>query len=184
VARHPHDDTRRLVLLRHAKSSWQSPEIEDHERPLNRRGEHAGALLGAYFAKHEAFDLVLCSSARRTRQTLDRIRPALSPPPEILIEDGLYLASAAALLKRIMAVPDEVRNLLLIGHNPGMQELAERLAARSAHKLRTRLSAKFPTAAAASYRITGPWRGVAEAAISLTEFVTPADLSDEIDNDD
>ncbi len=184
MARHQDDDTRRLVLLRHAKSSWQTADIEDHDRPLNRRGERAGTLLAAYFATRGGFELILCSSARRTQQTLDRIRPAFSPSPEILIEDGLYLASAATLLKRIIAVPDEVRNLLVIAHNPGTQELAERLAAHSTPKLRARLSGKFPTGAAASYRIAGPWRGMTDASIFLTELVTPADLSDEVDNDD
>src|SRR5271154_5919782 len=95
------DGTRRLVLLRHAKSSWQDSGVDDHERKLNRRGEQAGALLQAYFATRDTPDLILCSSARRTQQTLERIRPAFPCPPEILIEDGLYLASAAALLKRI-----------------------------------------------------------------------------------
>ena len=184
MARHQDDDTRRLVLLRHAKSSWQSGETEDHDRPLNRRGERAGALLAAYFATREGFDLILCSSARRTQQTLEHIRPALSPLPQILIEDGLYLAGAALLLKRITTVPDKVRNLLLIAHNPGTQELAERLAAHSPSKLRARLSGKFPTGAVASYRITGPWRSLPDAGVTLAEYVTPADLSDEGDHDD
>jgi phosphohistidine phosphatase len=184
VAPHQDDDTRRLVLLRHAKSSWQEAEIDDHERPLNRRGKQAGDLLAAYFATRDGPELILCSSARRTRETLDRIRPAFASPPEILIEDGLYLASAASLLMRIAKVPDPVRHPLVIAHNPGTHELADRLAAHSAQKLRARLSGKFPTGAAASYRIVGPWRGIAHASVFLTEFVTPADLSDEVENED
>jgi phosphohistidine phosphatase len=184
VAGHQDDDTRRLVLLRHAKSSWQDAGTEDHERKLNRRGEQAADLLAAYFATRGSPDLILCSSARRTQQTLAHLRPAYPSPPDTLIEDGLYLASAAALLKRITQVPDTVRHLLVIAHNPGTQELAERLAAHSAPKLRARLSAKFPTGAAASYRIAGPWQGLAHATAVLTGFVTPADLSDEVENDD
>lgn len=184
MAQHQDDDTSRLVLLRHAKSSWQAAELDDHERPLNQRGERAGQLLASYFATRDRPDLILCSSARRAQQTLDRLRPAFARPPETLIENGLYLASAAALLERIGRVPDDVRNLLVIGHNPGLHELADRLAARSAHRLRSRLKGKFPTGAAATYRIAGPWRGIAHGSATLTELVTPADLSGDGENED
>lgn len=177
MPQHKKDQARQLVLLRHAKSSWEASGLNDHERPLNARGERASRLLETHFASRDRPDLILCSSALRTRQTFDQIKSAFPKAPRVSIEDSLYLASSAGLLKRIEEVPDEVGFLLLIGHNPGIHELAETLAAHSPRKQRTRIAAKFPTGAAASYRFTGPWRGIAHAPIVLTDFVTPADLS-------
>ena len=81
-------------------------------------------------------------------------------------------------------MPDAIGNLLVIAHNPGLHELADRLAAHSAQRLRRRLSGKFPTGAAATYRIAGPWRGIVHGAATLTELVTPTDLSGEGESDD
>jgi phosphohistidine phosphatase len=177
-------DKRHLVLLRHAKSSWADSEIDDHQRPLNARGRHAARLLAGHFAAQTPPDLILCSSALRTRQTLEPIVAALPHPPRISVEDGLYLASAAALRKRIAAIGDDVGRVLVIGHNPGVHELAIALAAHSPRTLRARVSAKFPTAAVASYRFDGSWAGIGHAAVALTDFVTPADLSPEAQDDD
>jgi phosphohistidine phosphatase len=175
---------RRLVLLRHAKSSWADSDIDDHQRPLNTRGRHAARLLAGHFAGQTPPDLILCSSAVRTRQTLEPIAAALAHPPLILIEDALYLAGAAALRKRIAHIPDDIGSVVVIGHNPGIHELAEVLAAHSPRTLRARLSGKFSTGAAAFYRFEGSWAGIAHAAIMLTDFVTPADLSPEAQDED
>ena len=170
-------DAHRLVLLRHAKSSWGDPGLDDRERPLNARGRQAGKLLAAHLAATPRPDLVLCSDALRTRQTLELVAVAWTPPAPVALEERLYLASAPALLKRLEAVPDEIGTVLVIGHNPGLHQLAEALAAHSPRKLRGRLAEKFPTGAAATFRFTGPWAGITHAAIILTELVTPADLS-------
>jgi phosphohistidine phosphatase len=174
----------RLVLLRHAKSSWAAPDADDHERPLNARGRRACELLAAHFATQDPPDLVLCSDARRTRETLERIRGGFSKMPQIAIEDGLYLASAKRLRDRIADLPEETGSVMLIGHNPGMQELAQVLASHSAPKLRRRVAEKFPTAAAAGFRVEGPWEAVGGMRTALTDYVTPADLSEEIGNED
>ncbi|MBV9523957.1 MAG: histidine phosphatase family protein [Alphaproteobacteria bacterium] len=167
---------RSLTLLRHAKSSWEDGSIGDHERPLNARGRHAGRLIAALLAQRETPDLVLCSDALRTRQTFEHVSAGLSGRVRVLYERDLYLADAETLLRRIAAVPNEVRRLLVIGHNPGMHELAASLAAMTPKGARGALDTKFPTGAVARYRFAGPWRDIRDAALVLTEFTTPADL--------
>jgi len=184
VAREKREETHHLTLLRHAKSSWSQSGVEDHERPLNARGEHAARLLAAYFAEREPPDLVLCSSARRTQQTLEPIAAALRPRPRIVIEDVLYLASPIKILRRISEIEDEVKSALVLGHNPALHELASALAAHSPRRLRAKLSGKFPTGAAAAFRFSGPWSGIAHASLIMTELVTPADLAADVENDD
>jgi phosphohistidine phosphatase len=177
-------DDRRLSLLRHAKSSWDNAKLGDHERPLDKRGRAAGGLLAAHFATLPPPALVLCSSALRTRQTLAHILPSFAAPPRIVIEEGLYLASAVALCSRIAAVGDDVASLLVIGHNPGLHDLAGALAETSPPALRARIAGKFPTGALATYRIAGPWRAIAAVPIALTGYVTPADLADSFEDSD
>jgi phosphohistidine phosphatase len=173
-----------LMLLRHAKSSWDDTKLGDHERPLDKRGRAAGRLLAAHFATRAAPALVLCSSALRTRQTLEHILPSFAQAPRIAIEDELYLATAVAILGRIAAVGDEFASLLVIGHNPGLHDLAVALAAAAAPELRTRLAGKFPTGALATYQIAGRWRTIASAPIELTAYVTPANLADAFEDSD
>ena len=118
----------RLWLLRHAKSSWDEPELDDRDRPLAPRGEQSADRMSDYLrAEGIRPDVVLCSSALRTRQTLARVLSALGPELEIHIEPGLYTFDAGSLLERLRAIPDAV-SAMLIGHNPAMQDLAIRLA--------------------------------------------------------
>ncbi|HYU93498.1 MAG TPA: histidine phosphatase family protein, partial [Actinomycetota bacterium] len=138
-------ETRRLFLLRHAKSSWDDPSIDDHDRPLAPRGRRAAARIADYATKTRIRpDLILCSSAMRARQTLERIAPSLGRDAEIHIERSLYGASQDRLLERLHAIPDEVDSVMMIGHNPGVQDLALLLAKAGPH--RSRLADKFPTA--------------------------------------
>ncbi len=119
---------------------------------------------------------MLCSSALRTRETFAHIARAYSTPPPVLMEDGLYLADARAIMQRIEAVPDSVKILLVIGHNPGLHELASMLARHGTRRDRDRLAGKFPTGALASFRSVGRWRDIAHAPLALTSYVTPHDL--------
>ena len=115
---------KRLFLLRHAKSSWATPGQADHERPLNGKGREACALLAAHFAAASIRPArVLCSTATRTRETLQRIAAELGWKPLADYREGLYLASAANLLKAIQGA-GTTESLLLIGHNPGIEDLA------------------------------------------------------------
>src|ERR1700754_2494184 len=113
-----------VLLLRHAKSAWGQPGLSDHERPLNRRGERAAEAMAEHIVHNAPRpDLILCSTAVRTRQTLAPLVHRLATPaPPIALEQGLYLASETALMASLQTVPDGVRTVLLIGHNEGIGE--------------------------------------------------------------
>jgi phosphohistidine phosphatase len=136
-----------LSLLRHAKSSWADARLRDIERPLNERGEKAAPRVGAFMARRDLIpDLILCSPAVRTRQTLDLVLPYLKAAPTVVYEDALYLASPATLLKRIHQVGSRVRHTMLVGHDPGMHLLALELAGSGPDEDLHALAEKFPTA--------------------------------------
>ena len=108
-----------LLLLRHAKSSWDDANLADHDRPLARRGRRASGLIAAYLRAHRITpEQVLCSSSARTRETLERISPGFTGEVEVEIEDDLYGASAAELLARLRKVSGTVESLMVIGHAP------------------------------------------------------------------
>ncbi len=169
---------RQLLLLRHAKSSWDDPRLSDHVRPLSPRGRKAAAALREAMQKLSLSpDVVLVSSARRTLQTLE----ALLPWPETpIIEpmDALYLATAPQLLAVLNTnVAETVRSLLLVGHNPGLHELAQTLAGSArAPEDAARLAASYPTAALAEFAVPGPWRTLGPGGARLVRFVCPRDL--------
>jgi phosphohistidine phosphatase len=156
---------RRLYLLRHAKSSWEEPGLPDHDRPLAPRGRRAAKAIGRHLRDHGIEpELVLCSSAVRAQQTLERIGL------EGRIEPELYGAGAEELLERLHAVPASVRSVMLIGHNPDLQELALLLAS-DARELET----KFPTGALATLTLRA-WAALGPGTAELTGFVRPRDL--------
>jgi phosphohistidine phosphatase len=135
--------SKRLYLLRHAKSSWKHPELTDHERPLAGRGRRAAKAIARHLDEYEiAPELVLCSTARRARETFERIEPALLAAA-VKYELRLYAATADALLERVHSVPDGVASVMLIGHNPAIEQLALELARPSPK--RRELETKFPT---------------------------------------
>lgn len=164
---------RRLYLLRHAKSSWKERGLADHERPLAGRGRRAAKAMGRYLREEGiAPELVLCSTARRARETLERIELG---DGDVRFEDELYAADADTLLARLKRIPTAVGSAMLIGHNPGIQQLALVLARHgsAAHEL----DAKFPTAALATlaFRARG-WDALDRGAAALIDFVRPRDL--------
>jgi phosphohistidine phosphatase len=170
---------RTLYLLRHAKSAADPGAGDDHERALSPRGKRAARIIARHFRRLGADpDLVLCSSAARARETLDLVLPGFPRTPLIAIERGLYLASAAAILARLAEVEESVARVLVIGHNPGLQEFALDLAAASPAAKRTSLAAKFPTGALATYAVEAPWAALAAATAQLTAYVVPAELVD------
>lgn len=169
-----------LLLLRHAKSAWSDPRLADHERPLNGRGERAAKAMADHIA-HQGLrpDLILCSTAMRTRQTLAPLLKRLeAPAPPISLEDGLYLASEQVLLAHLRAVPDDVSTVLLIAHNDGIGELARMLAGSGPAGALARLREKYPTGALATLQVAaGPWRDLAPGSAELVAFVRPRDLT-------
>ena len=169
-----------ILLLRHAKSAWGQPGLDDHERPLNKRGERAAEAMAEHIVHNAPRpDLILCSTAVRTRQTLAPLVHRLTnPAPPIALEKGLYLASEAALLVRLRQVPEDVRTVLLIGHNEGIGELAAALAGSGDPAALDGLHEKFPTGALATLEVPdGPWRDLAPGAAELEMFVRPRDLA-------
>ncbi|MFW5834436.1 MAG: SixA phosphatase family protein [Pseudomonadota bacterium] len=169
---------RQLVLLRHAKSSWSDPGLADSERPLASRGERAAGLIAAQLVKRKLQpDRVLCSTARRTRETWNRIRPVLVTPPEEVFEPELYLAEPRTLLTRIQQTPTRVTTLLVIGHNPGLQQLAASLVERVDVDLGEAIRAKFPTAALLALGFEGAdWSALAQNSLELLAYDTPREL--------
>ena len=169
-----------ILLLRHAKSDWGHPGLDDLDRPLSRRGERAAEAMADYIVRNAPRpDLILCSTAVRTRQTLAPLVHRLDRPPRrpSRLERGLYLASEEALLQRLRALPDEVRTVLLIGHNEGIGQLAQTLAGSGPLADLTALHEKFPTGALAGVRIPGDrWRDLASGTGELVSFVRPRDL--------
>ncbi len=172
---------RQLLLLRHAKSSWDDPDLADHARPLNPRGRRAARRMAQEMRRLGLSpDVVLVSSARRTLQTME----ALEPWPETpLIEplDALYLAPAVEMLGVLHRAAPAARSILMLGHNPGMHDLAMLLA--GAHAATTdpqvrRMAEGYPSGALAEFAIVTPWAGLAAGGARLTRFLVPNDLSE------
>src|SRR4051812_10631728 len=167
---------KRLYVLRHAKSSWDDPALADHDRPLNKRGRAAARSMARHLRREGIEpELVLCSTARRARETLERIEPALGRRA-VHVERELYGAGARALLERVHEVPDRIGSVMLIGHNPGLQELILHLARPA--PARREVEAKFPTAALATLRFAGRhWSDLRDGEGDLAAFVRPRDLA-------
>lgn len=167
------DHGNRLYLLRHAKSSWDDPSLRDDERPLAPRGQRAAALLEQHFAASALHvDLVLCSPARRTRQTWARVRAGVQSDPVVRFVPELYGATAEALLAVIRRVDPGVTSVMLVGHNPGIEDLGAGLGGASAL-----LRAGFPTGGFATLTFASPWSELAWAGAELTGFVRPRELT-------
>lgn len=168
---------KRLILLRHAKSA-RPAGIADHDRPLARRGFEDSRAMGFYLKQETLLpDLVLVSTANRTRQTWDIVIQGLGEVPRALFEPRLYDASAARLATVIAETPDEVGTLLLIGHNPGIADLALRLAGHGDRYALGRMRAKYPTCALAVLDLQSEdWRALSAGSARLDRFVTPKGL--------
>ena len=164
-----------LYLLRHAKSSWKQGDLSDHDRPLARRGRRATTAIARHLREQGIVpELILCSTARRARETLERIEPVLAGRA-VRVESELYGASAGTLLERLHLVPDAVGSVMLIGHNPGLQRLALELA-QPAPEMRE-LEAKYPTAGLAILAFDRPsWDELDRGTAELVAFVRPRDL--------
>ena len=165
---------KRLYLLRHAKSSPSSDFNGDHERPLAPRGVAATERLTRYLHAHRARpNVVLCSSARRTRETLAGIAEGFEIEPEVTIEEDLYCASATLLMERVRGLENSVDAAMLIGHNPGIHELAVTLADPGA---RAELAA-FPAGALVSLDLEATaWSSIDVGACTLADYVVPREL--------
>lgn len=168
----------RLLLLRHAKSAWDDQTLPDIARPLNARGQRAAPLMGRYLRDQGLFaDRILCSSSQRTRETLAGLLPFLRRSSEITITESLYRDSEDTYLPEIRARGGTAPTLLLIGHNPAMQETALDCVGTGDRAARDALEDKFPTAALAIVTFdVDDWSAVTSRSGTLKDFVRPRDL--------
>jgi phosphohistidine phosphatase len=166
-----------LWLLRHAKSSWDDPDLSDRLRPLAPRGVRAAKAMARHMrAAGVAPDLVLCSPARRAVQTWEGVAPGVPPDTAVEIDEAIYHAEGDELLDRLRRVPSGIASVLLVGHNPGLQDLAVELVGSGDPGLRERLVTKFPTAALASIEVPGEWHELTWGAATLVAVVVPREL--------
>jgi phosphohistidine phosphatase len=168
-------EPRRIVLLRHAKADW--PQVADHERPLADRGRKDAPVAGRRLADSGiAFDLALCSTSTRTRETWKLAVHELPHRPKTVYEERVYDASPGELIAVLNETPDDVRNLVLIGHNPGVQGAAEVLSGRSDPEARDRMTRRgFPAAAFAVLTFDGPWKTLEPGAAALDDYWAPTE---------
>jgi len=169
---------KRLSVLRHAKSSWGKPQLDDFDRPLNERGRTAARRMGREF-KHrgKCFDCVIASTAARVRETIDGVREQFDFQAPVRFEPDIYLADVDTLLSLVRALPDDVRAPLLVGHNPGMHELVIGLSRDDKHDLRRSVAAKFPTAGFATIELPeDKWSDIQLGIGEIAELIFPRDL--------
>lgn len=172
----------RLLLLRHAKSSWTDPGLDDHDRPLNPRGQKSAPLIGRFMRDHKFNpDLVLCSPARRARETWKLASAELRSAPRLLMEDGLYdFGNGGRILDTVRAKADTAKSILVVGHNPSIERLAQRLIGKGEAKLRKRITEKYPTGALAVISFDAKdWKDIEDGKGTLAAFVRPRDLAKE-----
>jgi len=168
-----------LSLLRHAKSSWDDPATDDFDRPLGERGRRDAPRMGAFMAAQGLVpDRVLCSPARRTRETLALVLPSLGPPPPAVEHArDLYLATGETLLGRLRSGNARDSHVLLLAHDPGLQDLALALAGAGPREALAALARKFPTAALAVIDLdAADWRSIGPRTGRLRLFMTPKRL--------
>jgi phosphohistidine phosphatase len=168
-----------LYLLRHAKSSWGDTGLSDHDRPLSARGERDAPRMGAYLAAHFTLpSLIVCSTAKRARETLRLAGPAFGvDEAAVEFESGIYEVPPSRLLSRIRALSDEANVVLVVGHNPGMQGAALELTGRGDRAMIRNVAIKFSTAALAVLEFdVDHWNEVRSGSGHLTAYVRPKDL--------
>ncbi len=166
---------KRLYLFRHAKAA-PDDGAGDHERPLTGRGRRNAPEMGREIARQGYRpDLVLCSTSRRTTETLELSLPFFTPEPEVRFEPGLYHAAAGDILARAGLIDDRFESVLFVGHNPGMEDLALRIAGPS--KIGRRIAGKFPTAAFVAFESGATtWRSAIRGEWTPLALLLPAEL--------
>jgi phosphohistidine phosphatase len=167
-----------LTILRHAKSGWDDPLLRDFDRPLNAKGQRAARLMGHHLASLGLrFDHVVASSAVRVRETIDDFARGYGDLAEPEWDKTLYLASTDTLLDHIHALPDAANRVLMIGHNPGLEELVLLLTPDDGGHARDAVEVKFPTASVAEIDFAvDHWADAKAGGGLLVRFIRPRDL--------
>lgn len=168
-----------LGLLRHGKSSWDDPALRDFDRPLKRRGNEASKSMGEELRRRGLrFDLVVASPATRVVETLHHLEEGFGEPLEPRFQENVYAASAQGLLSIVVATADSIDRLLLVGHNPGLQDLASTLASDE-DPLVPSVTAHFPTAAFVLIELpVKSWTQVGPRTGRIVDFLRPRELGD------
>lgn len=171
---------KKVILLRHAKSSWDDPSLDDHDRPLNGRGQKSAPVIAAWLANRRHLpDRVLCSSSTRTRETVDRMKPELPGLPDPEIDPELYHASPSAMRERLAQLPAECDTVMVVGHQPGLGALARKLSDGQERRRCRRAYEHFPTAAAAVLEVdVEDWAELDFAKARFVDFAKPRELQD------
>lgn len=168
-----------LTVLRHAKSSWDDAVARDFDRPLNPRGQRAAATMGRHMrGAGLSFDHVVASPAVRIVETVEQVETGYGSALAPAWDRRIYLASASSLLDVVHELPDGADSALLIGHNPGLEDLVLMLVPdRAGDALRDSVEEKFPTAALAELRFeVDSWSAIRSGGATLVRFVRPRDL--------
>lgn len=168
-----------VYLLRHAKSSWKEEGVDDIDRPLSKRGRAAAKAMRRHLAEKKLLPAqILCSPARRTRDTLAIVQGAFATAVPIRFEKGIYMAEPQTLLRRLKRLGDSLDAVMIVGHNPGLQQLALILSEGRDSEIRRDLAVKFPTGALAVVRFeTEHWSGLDIGGALLEAFVRARDLT-------
>lgn len=168
-----------IYLLRHAKSSWKDTGLPDIDRPLNKRGKQAAEAMADYMNRGKMRpDLILCSAAKRTRATLERLIRKLGPDIPVVVDEAFYHAEAGELLRRLQGLEPGVRSVMIVGHNPTIEDLAHRLAGGGDKNALQRMAVKFPTAALAVLSADiMDWRDLRPGDARLDSFTCARDLA-------
>ncbi|WP_416982978.1 SixA phosphatase family protein [Streptomyces sp. T028] len=168
-------EPRRIVLFRHAKADW--PQMNDHDRPLAERGRTDAAVAGRRLADSGIpLDLALCSTAVRTRETWKLAVHELPHRPKTVYEERIYEASPGELIALLNETPDDVHNVILIGHNPGVHALTDILTDSADSEARERMARRgFPASSFAVLTFDGSWKSLEPAVATLTDYWTPAE---------
>lgn len=167
-----------LTILRHAKSSWDEHGLDDFDRPLNDRGHKAARRMGRELKRRKIrFDHVIASPAVRVRETVDELVKGYGKLPSVRFDSQIYGASAEALLHVVRHIPDTVHAPLLVGHNPGLQQLVLALAREDGNGLRGSVAEKYPTAALAMLELSATrWDEVETQSGNIAELILPREL--------
>lgn len=167
-----------LILMRHAKSSWSEPGLDDHDRPLNARGKAAAPVMARWLAAQALVpDVVLCSTAKRARQTVKRMRDAVPALPEPELLPGLYHAMPGQIMAQLRNLPPTARCVMVVAHQPGLGATAARLADGSEPPDCAAAFGHFPTAAVAVLELgEGSWRAIGWGRAAFRRFARPKDL--------
>ncbi len=177
---------KRLTLLRHAKSGWDDPVERDFDRPLNGRGRRAANRMGRYLRDESlAYDHVVASPALRVQQTIAGVEDGYGRPLSPHYDRRIYMASAAALLDLIQSLDDAHSNVLMVGHNPGLENLVLMLVPQTETGLRDEVEIKYPTATLAEMRFdVDRWADVDERTGRLVRFMRPRELDPSLGPDE